>query len=228
MLSTRDEFVYHEMITHPALCTHPRPERVLVVGGGDGGAIREILRHPTVKEAVLCEIDERVTRLCEQYFPATTVGLKDPRVRCHFEDGFAFMQRHEQYFDVIITDSSDPVGPGVALFKEEYYRLVKRALRPGGIMVSQSESPWYYAETIRDMTTAMAAVFSHVQTYIAMIPLYPSGFWTITAASDTCRLEQFDEARSRAIAAHCRYYNPEIHRGALALPTFLREMVANR
>ncbi len=228
MLSERDEFVYHEMITHVPLCTHPRPERVLVVGGGDGGAIREILRHDTVKEAVLCEIDERVTRICETYFPGTTAGLRDPRVRCHFEDGFAFMERHENSFDVIITDSSDPVGPGVALFKEDYYRLVKKALRPGGIMVSQSESPWYYEETIRSMTTAMSAVFSHVQTYIAMIPLYPSGFWTITAASDTCRIEQFDEERSRRIAARCRYYNPSLHRGALALPTFLREMVSNK
>jgi len=228
MLSEKDEFVYHEMIVHVPLCAHPKPERVLVIGGGDGGAIREILRYDIVKEAVLCEIDERVTRICERFFPSTTAGMNDPRVRCYFEDGFAFMQRHEDYFDVIITDSSDPVGPGVSLFREEYYRLVKKALRLGGIMVSQSESPWYYEDTMRSMTDAMARVFSSVQTYVAMIPLYPSGFWTITAASDTCRLERFDEERSSAIALQCRYYNPAVHRGSLALPNFARDIVVNR
>lgn len=228
MLSEKDEFVYHEMITHMPLCTHPRPERVLVVGGGDGGAIREILRHDTVKEAVLCEIDERVTRVCEKFFPSTTTGLNDPRVQCHFDDGFAFMQRHENYFDVIITDSSDPVGPGVALFKEDYYRLVKKALRPGGIMVSQSESPWFYEETMGSMTAAMGQVFRNVQTYIALIPLYPSGFWTISFASDDHRLEKFDAARSAKIAANSRYYNPDIHRGATALPNFVRAIVKNK
>ncbi len=228
MLSEKDEFVYHEMITHMPLCTHPKPERVLVVGGGDGGAIREILRHPSVKEAVLCEIDERVVRVCQKYFPGTSSKLEDPRVRLAFEDGFKFIDSYENYFDVIITDSSDPIGPGVELFKVNYYKLVKKALKKDGIMVSQSESPWFYEDTMRSMTGAMCEVFKNVQTYTAMIPLYPSGFWTISFASDTHRLENFDQNRSEEIAKTSKYYNPGIHRGALALPNFARNIVTNR
>ncbi len=229
MLSEKDEFVYHEMITHMPMCTHKNPKRVLVVGGGDGGAIREILKHPSVEEAVLCEIDERVVRVCQKYFPSTASKLEeDSRVKLSFEDGFKFMERHENYFDVIITDSSDPIGPGVELFKENYYRLVKKALRKGGIMVSQSESPWFYEDTMNSMTSAMCSVFEHVETYIAMIPLYPSGFWTISFASDEHTLKEFDMVRSMKIAETSKYYNPDIHRGALALPNFVKKIVNNK
>ncbi len=227
MCSEKDEFVYHEMIVHVPLTVHPRPERVLVVGGGDGGAIREILKHDSVKEAVLCEIDERVVRLSQQFLPSLAFKLTDSRVTLAFEDGFEFLKKYQHYFDVIITDSSDPVGPGVALFKEQYYRLVKSALRPGGIMVSQSESPWFYQDTINSMTTAMTAVFSCVKTYMAMIPLYPSGMWTMTAASDTLSFEQFDEQRAAQISQTCAYYTPEVHRAAFALPKFVQNIVVN-
>ncbi|HQI04183.1 MAG TPA: polyamine aminopropyltransferase [bacterium] len=228
MLTEKDEFVYHEMITHMPLCTLKNPERVLVVGGGDGGAIREILKHPSIKEAVLCEIDERVTRLSQKYFPSVSCELENPKVKMHFEDGFKFLDKYENYFDLIITDSSDPVGPGVALFKEDYYRLVKKALKPDGIMVSQSESPWYFEDTMNSMTSAMSSVFKHVETYIALVTLYPSGFWTITAASDAHSLHNFDEKRSAEIAKTCKYYNPELHKGALALPNFVKKIVANK
>ena len=227
MLTEKDEFVYHEMITHIPLCTIKNPERVLVIGGGDGGAVREILKHDSIKEVVMCEIDQRVTDLCRIYFPTTTCRLDDPRVKLHFEDGFKFMDGYEGYFDLIITDSSDPVGPGVALFQEDYYRLVKKALKPGGIMVSQSESPWYFEDTMTSMTGAMAKVFRNVQTYIALVTLYPSGLWTMTAASDSLSLLDFDEKRSAEIAKTCKYYNPEIHKGALALPNFVKKIVHN-
>lgn len=228
MLSEKDEFVYHEMISHMPLCTHKNPKKVLVVGGGDGGAIREILKHDSVEEAVLCEIDEGVVRVCREYFKVTSGKLDDKRVKVVFEDGFKFIGEHKNYFDVIITDSSDPIGPGVELFKENYYKLVKAALKPDGIMVSQSESPWFYKDVMGSMTQAMSNVFSHVETYIAMIPLYPSGFWTITAASDAYSLRDFDRSRSAKISQSCKYYNPEIHAGALALPNFLKEIVKNR
>ena len=228
MLTEKDEFVYHEMITHMPLCALKNPERVLVVGGGDGGAIREILKHPTIKEAVLCEIDERVVRVCQKYFPDTSSMLEDSRVTMAFEDGFKFLDKFESYFDLIITDSSDPVGPGVALFKEDYYRLVKKALKPDGIMVSQSESPWYYEDTMSSMTQAMSKVFKHVETYMALVTLYPSGFWTITAASDTRSLHDFDRLRSEEISKTCKYYNPELHKGSLALPNFAKKIVNNK
>jgi spermidine synthase len=228
MLSEKDEFVYHEMIAHVPMNSHPNPERVLVVGGGDGGTIRELLRHPSVKEAVLCEIDERVVRLCQTYFPGTAACLDDPRVRLAFEDGFKFLETYKNQFDVIVTDSSDPIGPGVSLFRESYYALVKGALREGGIMVSQSESPWYFADIMNSMTADMGKVFNRVETYIAMIPLYPSGFWTITAASDACSIRKFNAARAAKIAENCRYYNPEIHTACSALPNFARDIVRNK
>lgn len=228
MCSEKDEFVYHEMIVHMSLCTHPKPERVLVVGGGDGGAIREILKHDSVKEAVLCEIDERVVRLSQQFLPSTASQLTDERVTLAFEDGFEFLKKYENWFDVIITDSSDPIGPGVALFQEDYYKLVKGALRSGGIMVSQSESPWFYADVMKNMTGAMCNVFNNVETYIAMIPLYPSGLWTMTMASDSYSLSDFDFDRSEKIAMQCKYYNPGIHLGSLELPNFVKDIVRNR
>lgn len=228
MLSEKDEFVYHEMLTHMPLCTHGNAVKVLVVGGGDGGAIREILKYEHVEEAVLCEIDERVVRLCQEFFPITSSKLEDSRVKLAFEDGFSFIDLYENYFDIIITDSSDPIGPGIELFKEKYYRLVKKALKPDGIMVSQSESPWFYQDTMNSMTKAMCNVYQHVETYTAMIPLYPSGFWTITAASDSHSLKDFNRDLSSKVAKTCRYYNENIHRGALALPNFLKEIVNNK
>ncbi len=228
MLTEKDEFVYHEMITHMPLCTLENPEKVLVVGGGDGGAIREILKHSSVKEAILCEIDERVVRVCQKYFPGTSCELENGKVTLAFEDGFKFLGNYENYFDLIITDSSDPVGPGVALFKEDYFKLVKKALKPDGIMVSQSESPWYYEETMNSMTLAMSNVFKHVETYIALVTLYPSGFWTITAASDTHSLHNFNHKKSTEISKTCKYYNPELHKGSLALPNFVKNIVKNK
>lgn len=227
MLSEKDEFVYHEMITHVPLCVHPRPQRVLVVGGGDGGAVREILRHPSVEQVVLCEIDEAVVRLSQQFFPTVSCALEDPRVTLAFRDGFEFLKEYKNYFDVILTDSSDPVGPGVNLFKESYFQLIKEALRPGGIAVSQSESPWFFQEVMHEMTAEMARVFDCVKTYTAFIPLYPSGFWTFTYMSDTEYPLQFDLHRSQDVATQCRYYNPQIHRAAFALPNFVAENVVN-
>ena len=154
--------------------------------------------------------------------------LEDKRVTMAFEDGFKFLDQYEDYFDLIITDSSDPVGPGVALFQEDYYRLVKKALKPNGIMVSQSESPWYYEETMNSMTSAMCSVFKHVETYIAPVTLYPSGFWTITAASDNHTLHNFDHKISAEISKTCKYYNPELHKGSLALPNFVKNIVKNK
>lgn len=228
MLTEKDEFVYHEMIAHMPMCTLKNPEKALVVGGGDGGSIREILKHTSIKEVMLCEIDERVVRVSQKYFPSVSCKLEDPKVKMHFEDGFKFLDQFENYFDLIITDSSDPVGPGVELFKEDYFRLVKKALKPDGIMVSQSESPWYFEDTMRDMTSAMSKVFKHVETYIAPVTLYPSGLWTITAASNTHSLHNFDKERSAEISKTCKYYNPELHKAALALPNFVRKIVENK
>jgi len=228
MLSEKDEFVYHEMITHMPLCTHKNPKTVLVVGGGDGGAVREILKHSTIEKVVLCEIDKEVVDVSKKFFPTVSSQLENQKVEIVYDDGFKFLDNHKNSFDIIITDSSDPVGPGVELFKEKYFQKIKEALKENGIMVSQSESPWFYSDTMNSMTTAMGKVFENIQTYIAMIPLYPSGFWTITFASDAYRLENFDLKKSEEISKTCKYYNPEIHKSALALPNFAKNIVFNR
>jgi spermidine synthase len=228
MFSEKDEFIYHEMITHMPLCTHANSKKVLVIGGGDGGAVREVLKHAEIEEVVLCEIDERVVELCKEHFPAIAYGLDDSRVEVVYRDGFKYLQEKQNYFDLIITDSTDPIGPAENLFKENYFKVVKKALKPDGIMVSQSESPWIYNDILTNMTKAMCNYYKNVTTYIAMVPLYFPGFWTMTFASDAFSLKEFDQDKSAKIAALCKYYNPEIHHGALALPTFAKEVVCNQ
>ena len=228
MLSEKDEFVYHEMIVHMPLCVHENPERVLVIGGGDGGTVREILKYDTIKEVILCEIDEQVVRLCQQYLPITAEKLTDPRVKLVFEDGAKFIKNYENYFDLIITDSTDPIGPGKILFQEDYYRSIKKALKTNGMMTCQSESPWFYDDVLRDMTNHMCNIFNHVETYIAMIPLYLPGLWTMTFTSDHYSLKDFDRNKSETISELCKYYNPAIHSAALAKPNFLQNIVNNK
>lgn len=228
MFSEKDEFIYHEMIAHMPLCTHTNAKKVLVIGGGDGGAVREILKHKNIEEIVLCEIDERVVELCKKYFPQVSCGLNDSRVQIIYRDGFAYLQEKQNYFDLIITDSTDPIGPAENLFKENYFCVVKKALRSDGIMVSQSESPWIYNDILTNMTKAMCNHYKNVTTYVAMVPLYFPGFWTLTFASDTFNLKNFDVQKGAQIAALCEYYNPEIHQSALALPTFAKDIVCNQ
>ncbi len=228
MLSEYDEFVYHEMIAHMPLNTHPNPKRVLIIGGGDGGTIREVLKHPSVEEIILCEIDSEVVSVSKEFFPTLSTGFNDKKVKTVFEDGFKFLSNYDNYFDLIITDSSEPIGPAVELFKENYFKLIKKALKKDGIMVSQSETPWLRGEIIKDMTRDIAKVFSKVETYTAFILLYPSGFWTFTFASDVHSLHNFNYEKSREIEKTCKYYNSEIHKASLALPNFLKNIVTNK
>lgn len=228
-LSEGDEFVYHEMMAHPALCTHKNPQKVLIIGGGDGGVVREVLKYDSVQEVTLCDIDERVTRLSQQYFPKVSCELENPKVKLIFQDGIKYIEQFEGYFDIIITDSTDPVGSAVSLFQENYYRRVKKALKPDGCIVRQTEAVWlkHDVEIVSKATKALCDVFKHVQTYGAVVPLYPDGF-TITFASDHYRLEEFDKEKSAKISETCRYYNPSLHLGALALPNFVKQIVCNK
>ena len=141
MLTEADEFVYHELIAHLPAFTHGNIRRAAVIGGGDGGSVRELLRHDSVEEVYLLELDERVVRICQEYFPQVSSRLTDPKVKLEFGDGIARIAQFKEYFDLVIVDSTDPVGPGAVLFSEEFYRLVSQALRPDGLMVAQTESP---------------------------------------------------------------------------------------
>ncbi|HEX7043365.1 MAG TPA: polyamine aminopropyltransferase [Burkholderiales bacterium] len=223
MVTGRDNFIYHEMMSHPALYTHPDPRRVLIIGGGDCGTLREVLKHPDVAAATQVELDERVTRVAEQYFPELCASNGDPRARLHFADGIRWVaEAAPGSYDVIIVDSTDPVGPAAGLFSEAFYRNCLRALGPDGVLVGQSESPLFHADLIRSMQESMrAAGFAHVGTLYFPQCTYPSGWWSATLASKGAAPENFREAAAAAKPFATRYYNAAIHRAALAAPEFL-------
>jgi spermidine synthase len=227
MLSARDNFLYHEMLSHPALFTHPAPRRVCIIGGGDCGTLREVLRHPEVEQVTQIDIDERVTRLAEQYFPDLTEGNSDPRARLLFDDGIAWMARAQPAsLDLIIVDSTDPVGPAVGLFTQGFFETCLRALAPSGIIVQQSESPLLHLDILRDMHAAMrAAGFADVKSLFFPQPVYPSGWWSATMARKGEAIVGFREDVVNRRPFATRYYNAEIHRAALAQPEFFRREI---
>ncbi|GAA3582713.1 MULTISPECIES: polyamine aminopropyltransferase [Marinobacter] len=228
MLTSRDNFLYHEMMTHPALFTHKAPKKVVIIGGGDCGTLKEVLKHPDVEEAWQVEIDERVTKLSEQYFPELCESNGDPRANFFFGDGVQWMRDIEpNSIDLIIIDSTDPVGPAEGLFALDFYRDCMLALRDGGIVVQQSESPLLHADTIiRDIHNDMKkAGLSHVVTLPFPQPVYPTGWWSCTMGSKDNPLRYFREADAAERPFVTRYYNEATHHGALAQPQFMRELL---
>lgn len=225
MLSDRDNFLYHEMMSHPVLYTHPQPNNVLVVGGGDCGTLKEVLKHPEVKLAQQVEIDERVTRLSEKYFPSLCESNNDPRAELHFVDGIKWVKEAAPgHYDVIIVDSTDPIGPAEGLFNEAFYRDCHRALGDQGILVQQSESPLYHLKLINAMRDAMRrAGFETFHTLDFPQPVYPSGWWSATMAGKGESLEHYREADSIAKPFATRYYNCEIHKAAMVEAPLLSE-----
>lgn len=228
MVTDRDNFIYHEMMSHPALFTHPDPRRVLVIGGGDCGTLKEVLKHASVELAEQVELDERVTRVAERYFPDLCAANGDARARFRFEDGIAFVANSAaQRYDVIIVDSTDPVGPAAGLFSEDFYRNCLRALSPNGVLVGQSESPLFHADLIRSVQAALrGAGFADVATLHFPQCTYPSGWWSATLATRSGRLAGFRRQAAAEKAFPTRYYNAAVHAGALAMPEFLRETLA--
>ncbi|WP_300498223.1 polyamine aminopropyltransferase [Marinobacter sp.] len=224
MLTTRDNFLYHEMMTHPALFTHKDPKKVVIVGGGDCGTLKEVLKHPGVEEAWQVEIDERVTRLSEQYFPELCESNTDPRANFFFGDGIQWIRDAVPgSLDVIIIDSTDPVGPAEGLFALDFYRDCMIALRDGGVIVQQSESPLLHTNTIiktihDDMKKAG---FDHVRTLPFPQPVYPTGWWSCTMAGKEKPVVYFREEDADQRPFVTRYYNADIHRGVLAMPQFM-------
>lgn len=228
MLTDRDNFIYHEMLAHPVLYTHPDPRRVLIVGGGDCGTLREVLKHPEVESVTQVEIDERVTRLAERYFPELTASNGDPRARLEFADGIRWVKDAEPgSYDVIIVDSTDPIGPAEGLFSEPFYRDCLRALGPHGLIVQQSESPMYHMDILTGMHRALrAAGFLDVATLHFPQPTYPSGWWTATMACKDMPIAGFRESAVEGRPFETRYYNGAVHRAALAAPEFFRRALA--
>ena len=229
MLSERDEFVYHEMIAHVPLFVHPGAERVLVIGGGDGGTVREVLRHPGVRHCRLVEIDGMVVEACRKFIPQTAAALDDPRVEVTIGDGVEFVARTDERYDLVMVDSTDPVGPAKPLFGAEFYGNVARVLREGGMVVSQAESPFFDLDQQRSMLEILKRSFRRVRIYNYANITYPGGSGRSPSAPGaiSVRWRDFDPARVAASGLEFRYYSPEVHRAAFVLPSFQREGLAS-
>ncbi len=186
MVTENDSFIYHEMLVHPAMSAVRTPARVLVIGGGDGGAVTEIVKYPCVESVTLCEIDPMVISTCAKYFPEVSAGLDDPRVTVATQDGAEFVDRHNNQFDLVLVDSTDPVGPGEALFRKSFFESVKNSLRKGGAAVFQTESPLFMGDVFASAVTNLKGVFGRnsAYPYLATIPSYPGGLWSFTFLLD--------------------------------------------
>ncbi len=231
MLSEKDEFVYHEMLTHPAMFAHPNPQKILIIGGGDGGTAREVLKHASVRQVDLVEIDEAVVRASKQFLPK--VGAwDDERLRVLFQDGIAFVKAAKAEYDVIIIDGSDPTGPAEGLFEKEFFQYCHTALKEQGVLAAQTESPWVqaYHKSIKKVFDALDEVFVESEMYLGYIPLYPAGMWSFAFASKGVKI-QSEEVLNRVEAGiadfreSLNYYNTAIHKGAFALPSFVAEII---
>lgn len=223
MTTQKDEFVYHEMVAHVPLFTHPNPENVLVVGGGDGGVIREVLKHPSVKKAMLVEIDGKVIEYSKKYLPEIAGKLDDPRVEVKVDDGFMHIAQSENEYDVIMVDSTEPVGPAVNLFTKGFYAGIANALKEDGIFVAQTDNPWFKADLIRNVYRDVKEIFPITRLYTANIPTYPSGLWTFTLGS-----KQYDPlavSDDRFHDIETKYYTKELHKACFVLPKFVEDLV---
>lgn len=222
MTTEADEFVYHEMVSHVPLCTHPNPKNVLVVGGGDGGAIREILKHPTVEKAVLVDIDGKVIEYAKKYLPNIAKELTNPRVEVQVGDGFLHIHEHKNCYDVILVDSTEPVGPAVKLFEKGFYQGIYDALTEEGIFVAQSDNPWFHGDLIRKVFADVKDIFPITRLYTCNIPTYPSGMWTFTLGSKKHDPLQVD--KSAIPELDTKYYTPDLHHAAFVLPKFVQDL----
>jgi spermidine synthase len=228
-VTERDEFIYHEMITHVPMAVHPDPRRVLVVGGGDGGTVRELCRYERVEHIDMVEIDELVVKVAKEHFPATSGALSDPRVNLHFSDGVDYVKSCSARYDLIIVDSTDPVGPGEGLFTSDFYRNCFRILNDDGIMVNQHEGP-FYEEDARACQRAHARiveVFPISRVYQANIPTYASGHWLFGFASK--KYHPVKDLRAEAwesLGLKTRYYNTALHKAAFVLPVYVEGLLA--
>lgn len=223
MTTQKDEFVYHEMVAHVPLFTHPNPENVLVVGGGDGGVIREVLKHPSVKKATLVEIDGKVVEYSKQYLPEIAGKLEDQRVEVKIGDGFMHIATSNDEYDVIMVDSTEPVGPAVKLFEKGFYEGISKALKDDGIFVAQTDNPWFTPNLITKVFADVSEIFPVTRLYTANIPTYPSGLWTFTIGSKKHDPLEVSEQRYHDIDTN--YYTKELHKAAFVLPKFVGDLI---
>lgn len=223
-ITESDEFIYHEMIVHPVMYIHPHPSSVLIIGGGDGGTLREVVKHDTVTNVDMVEIDERVVANSRLFFPQVACSFDDPRLKLHIADGIEYVKETKKCYDVVIVDSSDPVGPAMELFSEDFYRHIFKILNDNGILVVQSESPVFFKDSFLQVNRNMKRVFPEVGVYLTTCPSYVAGPWSFTMGSKKFPPEQFSTGK------HCindlKYYNEGVHKAAFYLPEFIKDMLA--
>lgn len=230
MLSERDEFVYHEMLAHVPMFTHPKPKRVLIIGGGDGGTAREVLKHNSVLHVDMVEIDKTVVDASKKHFPG--VGdFKNPKLNVLYEDGIAFIQNVKNPYDVIIIDGSDPVGPAEGLFEKDFYQYCKSALTANGVLSTQTESPWVesYHPSMKKVFGALDDLFPIAKMYLSFIPLYPAGMWSMGLATHgESPLDNQVIKRIKSVSkllSSLKYYNSDVHSASFALPNFVSKII---
>jgi len=228
MATEKDEFIYHDMIVHVPMAVRPDIKKVLVIGAGDGGTVRELTRYDSIEKIDMVEIDEMVVEVCKKYMPQTAGKLDDPRVTLYFEDGLRFVRSKEDEYDLIIVDSTDPIGPGEGLFTKEFYGNCYKALNSEGILVNQHESPYYtnYANAMKRAHKRIKELFPICKVYQAHIPTYPSGHWLFGFASKKFDpIADLDADRWNALNIDTKYYNTELHKGSFALPNYVKRMI---
>lgn len=228
MVTEKDEFIYHEMIVHVAMATNLNIKKVLVIGAGDGGTVRELTRYPTIEHIDMVEIDKMVVDVCKEFLPQTSCKLDDPRVHLYFEDGLRYIRSKENEYDLIIVDSTDPFGPGEGLFTKEFYGNCFKALTEDGILVNQHENAYYtsFAQSMRRAHCRIVNLFPICKVYQAHIPTYPSGHWLFGFASK--KYDPVADLKADAwnqLGIYTRYYNTDLHRGCFALPTYINELL---
>ena len=225
-VTERDEFSYQEMIAHIPLFAHPNPKKVLVIGGGDGGVLREVAKHVGVEEIVECEIDEGVIKASKKYLPNLAKGYDDPRVTVKVMDGAKFLEENQDAFDVIITDSSDPIGPASVLFETPFYDAMYKSLKEGGIVCTQGECMWLHLDLIKPLVDSISTKYTSVEYAYTTIPTYPSGqigFIVASKGHSTCKIPQ--RAATEELLAELKYYTPELHSAAFVLPAFAQRAI---
>lgn len=228
MLTEKDEFIYHEMITHVPMAVHPNPENVLVIGAGDGGVVRELTKYDSVRRIDMVEIDELVVQVCKEYLPQTACCFDDERLTIFYEDGLKFVRGKENHYDLIIVDSTDPFGPGEGLFTKEFYGNCFKALKDDGILVNQHESPFYSsdAQAMQRAHKRIVQSFDISRVYQAHIPTYPSGHWLFGFASKKYHpVRDLSAEKWNALGLKMKYYNTKLHKGAFYLPCYVEELL---
>ncbi len=222
-VSEMDEFIYHEMIVHIAMNSHPYPEKILIIGGGDGGTAREVLKHDSVLQVDLVEIDSRVVENSKIYLPTMACSFQDSRLNLYIEDGIEFVQNTENYYDIVIIDSSDPIGPAVQLYSQGFYLDVCNRLKSDGMIAVQSESPIFYQDTFINVFENLSSVFDTVKVYLAPVVTYTAGPWSFTLGSKKWDPERITGDKKPINGL--RYYNEDVHKGAFILPQFIKEIL---